>query len=343
MALIVSTQSYYKDKPTEFGLLLEVDEQSGEVCRSIKIDTPVSPPGAVGRIKSGLRGIAKFRGDLYVSTWNSIVVIDAESFEIRKEISHSWMSDLHGIFVNEDGIWVTSTLPDALILYDFDAKPVRACWFSETDVYPEKKIVDKARDWRLIGKRFRGFNLFHCNHVAVSGDSIYVTGRGGHTKNGRIFTLDRSEFVSSSEDAVSPKLFVEGLFGPHDGLHHLNSIWVTETSNSSVANIDMSGRVRSRFRISDRHNDNALFGFIDSAVSSVRNSLGKPSKKLTHWTRGLSVSGSFLYVGQSTWANADVSKARIVRVDRESGRINDIFPIELSGYSEARIFQLYLT
>jgi hypothetical protein len=138
-------------------------------------------------------------------------------------------------------------------------------------------------------------------------------------------------------------LCFEGLFGPHDGLHHLHSIWVTETSNSSVANIDMSGRVRSRFRISDGHNDSALFRFVDSAVSSVRSSLGKPSKKLSHWTRGLSVSGSSLYVGQSTWANSDFSKTRIVRVDRESGHINDIFPIELSGYSEARIFQLHMT
>ena len=67
------------------------------------------------------------------------------------------------------------------------------------------------------------------------------------------------------------------------------------------------------------------------------------TKKLSHWTRGLSVSGSIVYVGQSTWASADVSKARNVRVDRKSGRINDIFPIELSGYSEARIFQIYLT
>jgi hypothetical protein len=64
MALIVSTQSHCKDKPTEFGLLLEVDEQSREARRSIKIDTPVSPLGAVGRIRSGLRGIAKFGGDL---------------------------------------------------------------------------------------------------------------------------------------------------------------------------------------------------------------------------------------------------------------------------------------
>ena len=341
MPLIVSTQSYCKDKPTEYGLLLEVDEESGALRRSLKIETPVSPPGATGRIKSGLRGIARFGSDLFVSTWNSIVIVDAIKFEVKRSISHSWMSDLHGIFVNGDGIWVTSTLPDALILYDFEANPINACWFSETDIYQEQKLVDKSLDWRLIGKRFRGFNMFHCNHVVVSGDTVYVTGRGGHTKNGRIYTLLRSSFVKPGEDMASPRLLVEGLFGPHDGTHDSNSIWVTETSNSSVAEIDMTGSIKSRFRISDGHLESTVFRISDNVLTSLRNKLGKPSTRISHWTRGLAVSGSRLYVGQSTWVGSDVSQARIVRVNAVTGRICDIFPIEIADYPESRIFQLF--
>lgn len=186
MPMIVTTHSYNKDKPKEYVLLLEIDETSGDICRSQRVDTSVSPPRAKGRIKPGLRGIAKYRDELYIMVWNSIVVVNLCTFEVSKIISHRWMSDLHGIYVNEDRRWVTSTFSDALILCNFDAKPINICWFLEKDVDPELISFDRDLDWRLIGKEFRGFNLFHRNHVEVKRDTVYVTGHGGNTKNGRI-------------------------------------------------------------------------------------------------------------------------------------------------------------
>jgi hypothetical protein len=343
MPMFVTTQSYEKDQPTEYGLLLEMDERTGQIGRSLRVDTPVSLPGATGRLKSGLRGIAKRNDELYITTWNSIVVVDLETFQVSRTISHRWMSDLHGIYVNDDGIWVTSTLPDALILYTPDGEVINACWFSETDAYPEVKPVDKTLDWRLIGKGFRGFNFFHCNHVEVRGGTIYVTGRGGYTKNGRIFTLDRDEFLSGTGSGCAPKLLVAGLFGPHDGVHDQDGIWVTETSNSSIARIGLTGRVSARYRISgDQHQGPVLFEKIRSLVSSAQNWLGKPASKLNLWTRGLAISDDWLYVGQSTWANSDTSQARVVKIERTTGRTRKVFPIEVAGYPEARIFQLYV-
>lgn len=75
------------------------------------------------------------------------------------------MSGLHGIYVNNDGIFVASSLPDAVILYDFSGYPKSSVWLTETFLYNKKSSVDKSMDWRQRGKDFRGFREFHSNHV----------------------------------------------------------------------------------------------------------------------------------------------------------------------------------
>jgi len=339
--LIISTQSYRGDHATEYGLLVELDESTGKICRTLRINTPVNVPNSVDRIKPGLRGISCFEGNLYVATWSSIVVIDLDTFERVGEISHHWMSDLHGLCVNEDGIWVTSTMPDAVILYDFGGDPIRAVWFSETAAYPEFKPVDKGLDWRLKGKGFRGFHLFHCNHVEVCGGHVYVTGRGGRTKNGRIYRFDRSKFRSKSGDiGCHPTLVVDGLFGAHDGIFHAGSIWVTETSNSSIAEVGLNGTVERRFRLKTGERNGHFMDLFDNAISKFKNLLGKPGSRLTRWTRGLAATDGFFYVGQSTLANSGESTARVLVVNIKTGAMENIIPINIDNYPEARIFQL---
>ena len=106
---------------------MELDENSGEILRSCRIDTPVDYPGkSKGRIKPGLRGVCVYKNKIYTATWNKIVIIDPATFSVEREISHKWMSDLHGISVDDDGMWVTSSLPDAAILYSH-AGEARLC------------------------------------------------------------------------------------------------------------------------------------------------------------------------------------------------------------------------
>jgi hypothetical protein len=251
------------------------------------------------------------------------------------------MSDLHGLFVNEEGIWVTSTLPDAVILYDFEGQPIQSVWFSETTAYPEIKKIDKTIDWRLCVKGFREFNLFHCNHVEVYKGRVFVTGRGGPTKNGRVYEFEESEFCRpGSNHDWSPKLVVDGLFGPHDGVVRDDGIWVTETSNSSVAKIGLDGAIKRRIRLWTSKESGVFGSSLDNVVAGVKNRLGKPGPQLSHWTRGLAVTDDYLYVGQSTWAKSGRSNARVLIVNSKSGSMERVLPIEVADYPEARIFQV---
>ena len=242
MTLLLTTQSYRKDEPTPFGLLLEMDADDGRILRQLRIKTPVKSALPGERLKPGLRGIYSYQGQLYVCTWNRVYIVDPATFEVTGELSHQWMSDLHGIHVNEDGIWLTSSLPDALLLYDFDGTPRAAFWIPESCLYETPVAVDRDIDWRMRGKGFRGFKEFHANHVTLCGDTVYLTGRGRGDNSGRVVSFDRRVFIEKGTLQDSDlTVFADQLQGPHDGEWANGSFWLTETRTSGLCKLDEAG------------------------------------------------------------------------------------------------------
>lgn len=342
MGLIVSTQSYKNDIPTEYGYLLEIDENSGRIIRKLKIDTPVTNINPNERIKPGLRGLYIYKGDVFVATWNKIIIVDLFSFEIKKELSHKWMSDLHGIFVNENGIWVTSSLPDAVILYDFEGLPQSSLWFPETFLYREPKKVDKTADWRKLGKNFRGFKEYHANHINITNNHVYVTGRGQNS-NGKVIFINKYNFINKEYvKDESIQVLTKGLHGPHDGIWDNFHFWVTETLGSTIASINLNGKIKYRKKIKESENEKISFNGINDFIKIFikEKFLNKPGKKMTHWTRGLFINDKHIYVGQSTKAGDCNSRARIIKIVRNNYEIADCFYLDIDNYPEMRIFQI---
>ena len=345
MSILVTTQSYKKDVPTEFGLLLEMDENSGEILAQKKIITKVKFTTNGQRVKPGLRGISIYKNKIYTCSWNTIYVLNNSSFEIEGEISHPWMSDLHGIHVDQQGIWATSSLPDALLLFDFDGSVKGQFWVSESKVYPEKTIVEKDLDWRLIGKDFRGFKNFHANNVSLKQNEVFLTGRGIGTANnkGRVLRFGVEEFLSGPQLEDSKiNYFATGLYGPHDGIWNGDLFWVTETTSSTIAAIDNSGKVLHRKKITGSEKEQIKYDSVKDFLKThvFRLLFNHGGKRITHWTRGLCVNENFIYVGQSTYAGIEQSKARIVKIDKSTLEIIDCFYLDIPHYPETRIFQI---
>jgi hypothetical protein len=345
MRLLLTTQSYRKDVATPYGLLLEMDAGNGQILRQLRIETPVESAVPGERLKPGLRGICRFRQQLYVCTWNRVYIIDEESFQIAAELSHHWMSDLHGIHVNDDGLWLTSSLPDALLLYDFEGKPRASFWAPESSLYATPVTVDRDMDWRLRGKGFRGFKHFHANHVTVSGDTVYLTGRGQGDRSGRVISFDRRQFINKGTlDNGDFRIFADKLHGPHDGEWAAGGFWVTETRISSVCKLDETGTVRVRQQVSSRDERTLLMRARLLLISLTRKSRKRKRtfSRITHWTRGLAVTDADLFVGQSTWAGDSRARARVVRMDCHTLALKDLFYIDIPDYPETRIFQVYV-
>lgn len=346
MALFVTTQSYRNDVPTEHGILFKLDQTTGVVMDAVTIDTPVSSSTHQGeRMKPGLRGLFEYQGDLFVATWNTVHRLDARTLQTKASVSHKWMSDLHGIHVDEQGIWVTSSLPDALILYDFDGQPKASLWVPETRLYRTPTEVDKEMDWSQRGKQFRGFHEFHANHVTMRGKAVYLTGRSSN--NGRVVAFEKEKFVGGELDADRDiRIFAKHLYGPHDGFWCNESFFLTETLSSTLAELDKNGKVLSRrkIQVSDEEVDPRQIPTLRRIRKRIANRIkGRPSfDKTTHWTRGLSMSEERWFVGQSTWAGDSESEARVVVVCRSSGDILGAFPVQMKDYPEVRIFQVLL-
>ena len=343
MKLLLTTQSYCKDVATPYGLLLEMDAGNGRILRQLRIETPVESVLPGERLKPGLRGIYRFRQQLYVCSWNRVYIVDPVAFRVTAELSHHWMSDLHGIHVNEDGLWLTSSLPDALLLYDFEGQPRAAFWVPESSLYDKPVSVDRDMDWRQRGKGFRGFKHFHANHVTVSGETVYLTGRGQEDSSGRVVCFDRQQFVDKGTLADDDfRIFAERLHGPHDGEWSADGFWVTETRISSVCKLDATGAVMVRKQVSS-HDERTILARARLLFSVLaRKSRKRRLSRVTHWTRGLAVTADDLFVGQSTWAGDRHARARVVRLDCRTLALKDIFYIELPDYPETRIFQVYI-
>jgi hypothetical protein len=313
---LISTQSYKheyatgEEVPTQFAYLLETDFHGFE--RRLKIPTPTANPNGE-RIKTGLRGISIYKGIIYLASWNTVHRIQSASFSYLDSFSHPLMADLHGIHVDDKGIYASSSLIDALLAFDFEFKLNQVFQISQTKLYPPslRSPVDLNQDYRLRGKEFAGFRSFHANHVTAFDDKhLLLTGRGDQVNNGRVLKVNR--------DFSDFKIWKKGLLGPHDGLWLSDGRFATtETEGSSIAVIEPNG----------------LFG------PRLQSRLKLPRTIEKYWTRGLAEGpNSTLLVGRSVW-KGDVRDASVVQIDHKGDLVAQ-FTLKIPDYPECRIFQI---
>jgi hypothetical protein len=312
---LISTQSYLhargkeEETPLQHCYLLETDF-AGDL-RKIRIETPTDNPGGE-RIKGGLRGISIWRGQIYVATWNSILVIRYPDLRIVDTFDHPLMSDLHGLHVDDHGIWITNTLIDVLLKFDHDRKLKGVLTFSDTKLYPRAKRTeaDLTQDYRLRGKRLHGFLKFHANHVQSFDDkTVLVTGRGHKDTVGRVIKVDR--------ETLEWKPWITKLKGPHDGLFIRPGCYaVTETDTSAIALIDTD---RWRPKVTKR--------------------LYVPGGGPKFWTRGLCQGrNGHLFAGRSVW-KGDPHLGRVAEFDAEGNFVAE-HELPIDDYPECRVFQV---
>lgn len=313
---LITTQSYRHEKdatqeiPTQYGLLVETDFASFQ--RKLAVPTPTDSPLGE-RIKPGLRGLAMWKNEIYVASWNAITRVDYDSFEIIETFSHPLMADLHGLHIDEKGLVATSSLIDSVLFFDPDRNLERVVCFAGTSLYPRGKRtkLDTTQDYRYRGKTFSGFKEYHANHVTPLDDGRFlVTGRGRSEGGGHVALVDRK--------TGQCRAWIRGLYGPHDGLFIEPGLFaLTETDRSTVALI----------------RDRGLLG------RKVIQRLEMPSGTSRFWTRGLGVApNGHLLIGQSVWSG-DEGQAYVVEMSR-TGETVARHELHLPDYPECRIFQV---
>lgn len=313
---LITTQSYKHQRdgaveiPMQYGYLVETDFQG--FMRRLSVPTPTATPYPE-RVKSGLRGIVSWDGKIYAASWNSIYIIDYSSFEIVDSFSHPLMADLHGIYIDEQSVWVASSLFDLVLTFDRDWNLRGVLSITNTSLYPRKirEPVDLSRDYRLHGKSKPGFKSYHANHVVgFDKDHVLVTGRGDKDKNGRVILVHR--------ETMKFRIWLDHLFGPHDGLFtHADRFAVTETNTSAVA----------------------IFKITRNMEPQLEQRISIPESEARFWTRGLTArANGNLLVGRSVWKGDD-RLASVVELSAD-GKFVAEHMLEIPDYPECRIFQI---
>lgn len=299
------------------GDLMEVNLQEETARVLISVPSPVYPRVDAQKVfggKRGFRGVRVRDGEIFVATFDSVLVLNLDG-TLAERLTHRLFSDIHGIELDGDDLFVTSTGIDALIRVNLRDRTFHAC--------PMRSILLQAdeSDSHIIGgdhrRHVRTDMRIHPNYVWVAGESLWVTCRA-------LGTIVEMTKQMSCPREVLPR---NTLDLPHDGRVKLTPrgahIHVTETGRSCVTQFITSDHGERRI-----HRACSLF-------AGAMNPALPPSRGRTSWARGLFVlpDGSLVF-GQSPGRlglHQPNGQAKIWQLDgHPSSAIFDVVPFHVS-------------
>lgn len=287
------------------GYLLELDWRRNIVKRQIPIPIKSSHPfwNARGGNRGG-RGLFVHGGILYVATALTIYQYDP-NLQLIGEIAHPWLAGLHEIFIDEEGIWVTSTVHDLVFKLDFHGNILDEWWGSESLVLQQSfgycgrqlnlSLEFNQETFAEEYEQYCADERLHVNTVWSYGGSVFVL---ACRKNALIRIRPLPERVIVLDD---------GLRSPHNGiLTNEGEVLINDTQNQRLC----------------------LYALVDGrTLHTVDTSIYREGSNGSHqfstagWQRGLAhVVGSVYLVG--------TSPASVFEVDIKSGAIGQICQID---------------
>lgn len=135
-------------------------------------DPAITDPNPRGGTRGG-RGIVASSDSLYVASYHSINKLDSQ-LQSQGRISNNNFADIHELCWEDDDIWVTSTVLDALLKVDQSGNVIDEWWPREDSVLRARFLLehlslDKSCDNRLayLGKSHVQPGHTHLNAVAM--------------------------------------------------------------------------------------------------------------------------------------------------------------------------------
>lgn len=166
------------------GFLLEIDWRANGIKKQIPIPLDTRHPfwNSRGGNRGG-RGLMYHNGILYVATAMSILLYDDNLNRIG-EITHPHLGGLHEIYIDDNGIWVTSTLHDLIIKLDFNGKMIEE-WYGCQSKHLQKEFDFQDRKLNLslafpaenFVQHYENYckeEIFHLNSVFPHNHSLYA-------------------------------------------------------------------------------------------------------------------------------------------------------------------------
>lgn len=285
------------------GYLLKIDWKTNCVKKRIPIPIDTLHPFWNDRGGNrGGRGIAYYNGVLYVATAMSILKYDL-SLNFLGELAHPHLGGLHEISIDNEGIWVTSTLHDLIIKLDFDGNMIEE-WYACDSAILQREFNFSKRKLNLnlnfpvedFVKHYEDYCkevIFHLNSIFSHNHSLY-------------FLSSRlNSFIRIKPDT---KVIIEDneLGAPHNGIISGNSeVLINDTKNQCIRVYDLETgeRLQSLYT--------PVYGPVNQSVQF----------SFSGWQRGLFPVNHPVYL-------VGTSPATIFEVDLQKGSIGQICNID---------------
>jgi len=134
MRLFATTVIRGDENPELTGYLYELEWKTCSVKKKIPIPLDSYHPfwNARGGNRGG-RGIVFCNGVLFVATATTILKYDSD-INLIGTLDHPLLAGLHEMFVDSDGIWVTSTVHDLVLKISLDGEVLDKWWGSESEL-----------------------------------------------------------------------------------------------------------------------------------------------------------------------------------------------------------------
>lgn len=184
MRVIATTVIRGDSNPELTGYLFEIDWHVKSVKRKVPIPVNTSHPfwNARGGNRGG-RGVVFFNGVLFVATATSILKYDVD-MKLIGTLDHKLFAGLHEMFVDSDGIWLTSTVHDLVLKIDFNGEIIDKWWGSESEQlqsifnYTSRNLnIDMKFSEAKFAEEYDKYckdERLHINTVWKHGDEVYV-------------------------------------------------------------------------------------------------------------------------------------------------------------------------
>jgi len=232
----------------------------------------------------GLTGLTEAGGQLFAGSWNGIYKISKSTYELESIVSHRLMSDLHGIYADENEVISLLTAKDTVVISDHEGRiKEHFSILRNLDIVTDPGL--ESVDWRFISKQLRGTaGFWHFNFVEKEGDLLFLTSRNASA----IVEVDlkRRRAQMRLMDLCTPTLL-------HDGCRENGSVYFTSIDGKIIIAKEHRGADERQKQREDPGNLD-LYNR-DLEVELIRLEETDYGKE-PNWCRGLCVNGENVYV-----------------------------------------------
>ena len=178
MKFIVTVRGHF-DYPT----FVVVDFDEGQVIEKKQYKELFSED--IPSNKLGFAGVKRVNNEFWMATWDRLIRFSYPDLAVKEVITHHQFSDVHGLCVTNNKLYLANTNLDAVFEIDLKSKEVEPVWFGwSLDKKTEKTLQNSYSidtNYSVLTKKESVLHQHHVNSVHEASGRLFISYLGKST------------------------------------------------------------------------------------------------------------------------------------------------------------------